>query len=206
MVASPARIHARLLVVAGGIGPRLAAALGEAGPVAFPRRRREGRGTFLCRTVNAQLLSAAAAASIWGRVEALAATRGVGIPELFTPDNAGAVRVCGVSRSKTKTMIGIHEADRAGQLDARAIRRMSLEARDARLSALWGIGQWTCDMASLFYCREPDMWPEGDVAVQRMFRELIGRRQPAKAAAGFAPYRSYLALAMWRLVALQREG
>ena len=132
--------------------------------------------------------------------------RGVGIPELFTPDNADAVRACGVSGGKMKTMIGIHDADRAGQLEAGAIRRMSLEARDEHLSALWGIGQWTCDMVSLFHCREPDMWPEGDVAVQRMFRELIGRRKPAKAALLFAPYRSYLALAMWRLVALQRGG
>ena len=206
MVADPAHIHARLLQIADGITSRLAAALGEAGPVDFPSQRRERLGTFLCRTANAQLLSAAAATSIWRRVEALAAVRGVDIPELFTPDNADAVRACGVSRGKMKTMTGIRDAGRAGQLEARAIRRMSLEARDAHLSALWGIGQWTCDMVSLFYCREPDMWPEGDVAVQRMFRELIGRRKPAKAALLFAPYRSYLALAMWRLVALQREG
>ena len=73
------------------------------------------------------------------------------------------------------------------------------------MSQLWGIGQWTCDIASLFYCREPDMWPEGDVAVQRMFRALIGRRKPDRAAARFAPYRSYLALAMWRLVGIERD-
>ena len=199
-------IHALFLNTAAEIGPRLAVALARAGPVDFPARGRARLGFFLCRTANAQLLSAAAARSIWGRVEALAAEWGVAIPDLFTPSNAGAVRACGVSRSKLKTMIGIREATQAGLLEARAIRRMSVEARSAHLSELWGVGQWTCDMASLFYCRAPDMWPEGDVAVQRTFRELIGRRKPARAAERFAPYRSYLALAMWRLVALGRAS
>ena len=55
-------------------------------------------------------------------------------------------------------------------------------------------------MALIFYFHLPDVWPEGDVAVQRTFKRLIGRRKPKKAVARFAPYRSYLALSMWRLV------
>lgn len=205
MSLDPARIHAQFLDIAAGVGPRLVVGLSRAGPVDFPKRGRERLSWFLCRTVNAQLLSAAAARSIWGRVEDLSKARAVAIPDLFTPRNTEAVRACGVSRSKAKTMIGIRAAERAGKLDARAIRRMSVEARTAHLSQLWGIGQWTCDIASLFYCREPDMWPEGDVAAQRMFRALIGRRKPDRTAARFVPYRSYLALAMWRLVGIDRN-
>ncbi len=199
-------IHELFLGIAPDVGPRLGEALVRVGPVDFPARGRQRLGYFLCRTVNAQLLSALAARSIWGRVEALASERGAAIPDLFTSDNVDAVRACGVSRSKMKTMIGIREAGQAGKLEARAIRRMSVEARTAHLSELWGVGQWTCDIVSLFYCRSPDMWPQGDVAVQRSFRELIGRRKPARAAARFAPYRSYLALAMWRLVGLENGG
>jgi DNA-3-methyladenine glycosylase II len=73
-------------------------------------------------------------------------------------------------------------------------------ARSEHLAQIHGIGQWTCDMVSLFYCRDPDVWPEGDLAVQRVFARYIGRRKPARAAAVFAPHRSLLALYMWRLV------
>ncbi|HUZ72534.1 MAG TPA: hypothetical protein VMU87_06085 [Stellaceae bacterium] len=55
-------------------------------------------------------------------------------------------------------------------------------------------------MLAIFYCRETDIWPVGDLAVQRVFRDYIGRRRPAKAAARFAPYRSVLALYMWRMI------
>ena len=55
-------------------------------------------------------------------------------------------------------------------------------------------------MLSIFYFRDNDIWPEGDLAVQRVFKRYIGRRKPAKAAALFAPYRSLLALYMWKLV------
>ncbi len=54
-------------------------------------------------------------------------------------------------------------------------------------------------MMAIFYFHEPDIWPEGDLAVQRGFRSYIGRRKPAKAALLFAPNRSLLALYMWRL-------
>jgi DNA-3-methyladenine glycosylase II len=81
-----------------------------------------------------------------------------------------------------------------------ALHGIPHDSRSESLCAIWGIGQWTCDMMALFYYREPDIWPEGDLAVQRVFRSYIGRRKPARAAALFAPHRSLLALYMWRLV------
>jgi 3-methyladenine DNA glycosylase/8-oxoguanine DNA glycosylase len=55
-------------------------------------------------------------------------------------------------------------------------------------------------MISIFYCRDPDVWPLGDASVQRMFARLIGERPVAEAAERFTPYRSILALHMWRLL------
>ena len=94
-------------------------------------------------------------------------------------------------------MLGIHEAAAAGALAGLAA--LDHAARSERLCRIWGIGPWSCDMLAIFYCRDLDVWPEGDLAVQRVFRSYIGRRKPAKAAAAFAPYRSVLALYMWRL-------
>jgi DNA-3-methyladenine glycosylase II len=54
-------------------------------------------------------------------------------------------------------------------------------------------------MLAIFYCRELDIWPEGDLAVVRGLKRFARRRQPNRIAALFAPYRSLLALYMWRL-------
>jgi hypothetical protein len=65
----------------------------------------------------------------------------------------------------------------------------------------WGIGQWTADMTSIFYFGEPDVWPEGDMAVYRALCRLTGNRSKASratVASAFAPYRSFLALYLWR--------
>jgi DNA-3-methyladenine glycosylase II len=80
------------------------------------------------------------------------------------------------------------------------VRAMDHRARSAHLCAIWGIGQWTADMVSIFYRRDEDVWPAGDASVQRIFAKFIGRRQPVKAAQRFAPHRSILALHMWRLL------
>ena len=55
-------------------------------------------------------------------------------------------------------------------------------------------------MVSIFYCRDQDVWPASDASVQRTFAGFIGRRRPEEAASRFAPYRSILALHMWRLL------
>jgi DNA-3-methyladenine glycosylase II len=110
------------------------------------------------------------------------------------------MRACGLSRNKVKALLGIGRAAAEGRLDAVLVRAMDHEARSAYLRALWGIGQWTVDMVSIFYCRDTDVWPASDASVQRQFGQFIGRRQPAAAAGRFAPYRSILALHMWQLL------
>ena len=155
---------------------------------------------FLGRAVVGQQLSTKAARTIWSRVEAAALAAGVGISEFFEEANVVALRSCGLSANKVKSVLAIRAAERAGTLDSPAIHAMDHLARSEHLAQIHGIGQWTCDMASIFYCHDPDVWPEGDLAVQRVFARYIGRRKPARAAANFAPHRSLLALYMWRLV------
>jgi DNA-3-methyladenine glycosylase II len=55
-------------------------------------------------------------------------------------------------------------------------------------------------MAAIFYFRDADVWPAGDISVQRAFAKFSGPLRPADAAERFAPYRSILALHMWRLL------
>jgi DNA-3-methyladenine glycosylase II len=56
-------------------------------------------------------------------------------------------------------------------------------------------------MVNLFYFGEEDIWPEGDVTARKTLISLTSkRRKTVRSAERFAPYRSYLALYMWRWV------
>ena len=83
---------------------------------------------------------------------------------------------------------------------------MDAAERSALLLELRGVGQWTVDMASIFYFGDPDIWPAGDLAVARTFRGYLSARQARRMDAlveRFAPHRSYLALYMWRIIDAQ---
>lgn len=193
------RAHAHLLAIAGSMSPHLAQFIDESGPRWFPRRRTTDLGLYLCRAVVGQQLSGAAASTIWARLEAALGCRGPELPERCRPAALTRIRASGVSGAKARTLIGIREARRSGLLDE-ALAARDRRARDERLREIWGVGQWTCDMVSIFYCKDPDVWPRGDVSVQRAFRSALGE---AAADAGelhraFAPWRSILTLHLYR--------
>ncbi|MGH7014800.1 MAG: DNA-3-methyladenine glycosylase family protein [Stellaceae bacterium] len=188
-------LHRQLIKIAGGVSPELQAHIAAA-PIWFPERVDNGVAAFLARAVTGQQVSAAAARSIWARVETAG---GSALAEFLCATNAAALKQCGLSRNKIKALCHIGAAHAAGSLDRAEITALDHAARTARLTEIWGIGQWTCDMLAIFYCHELDIWPEGDLAVARGLNRFARRRQPSRVAAQFAPYRSLLALYMWRL-------
>lgn len=200
MTAKDRKIHRHMVEVASDAVPALAEAMRDFGPIGFPEREDEGLGNFLAQAVIGQQISTSAARSIWDRIEGAAAEAKQSVAMFCAAENAAALKACGVSRNKIKALGSIRDAELQGMLSSAEVRAMSDEARSGHLTSIWGIGQWTCDMAAISYCRSPDIWPLGDVAVQRTFKRYLGRRSPARAAARFAPYRSYLALHMWRIV------
>ena len=193
-------VYAQFLQRASELSEELHRAIAEIGPIYLPEREDHGLAHFLARAVVGQQLSTKAARSIWRRVEGLAESRGMGIPQCFMEGNEEALRRCGVSKNKVRTLLGIRKAEVAGLLFGEKVRGMDHRSRTEHLVGMWGIGQWTCDMVSIFYCRDPDVWPTGDVAVQRTFANFMDGRKSSRALRLFVPYRSYLALYMWRVV------
>lgn len=192
--------HRRFIEIAGDLSPRLAADIASVGPVDILERRGPDLCLFLSRAVIGQQLSTKAARSIWGRMETLMTEAGSGAPRYFLSKNAEILRGCGVSGAKVKTLIAINEAQTAGLLDETVLAAMTPAERAAQLLAIWGVGQWTCDMAAIFYFNDLDIWPEGDVAVRKTFARYIGRKKSSTQARRFAPQRSVLALYMWKIV------
>ncbi|MDE2229276.1 MAG: DNA-3-methyladenine glycosylase 2 family protein [Alphaproteobacteria bacterium] len=188
-------LHRHLIATAATVSHELRAHIAAA-PIWFPEREDKGVAAFLARAVTGQQVSAKAARSIWAHVEAAS---GGEYPAFLREGNANALRACGLSRSKVKALCHIGAAHTAGLLDRTEIRALDHAARSKRLTQIWGIGQWTCDMLAIFYCHELDIWPETDLAVTRSLKRFARRRKPSRVAAQFAPYRSLLALYMWRL-------
>jgi DNA-3-methyladenine glycosylase II len=197
------KIHRHFIRTARGISAPLHAAIAQVGRVTMPERRARSLARFLSRAIVGQQLSTSAARSIWARVEAAVKTQGSSIPEFFSDKNTRVLRRCGISRAKVKALIAIREAQENGVLSIRRLRRLSHAERSEQLQEIWGIGQWTADMTSIFFFGDPDVWPEGDISVQSTFLRLTGKRSRAtalKMASSFAPYRSFLALYMWQVL------
>ena len=194
-----AHVHARFIETASGLSSALAEAIGRLEPVALPIRDETPFPLYLARAVAGQQLSVKAAQSIWRRVEA--ANEGIPLADALSASRGETLRACGMSNAKVKTLIAIGEATADGWLDGESLRALKASERAAALTKLWGVGQWTADMANMFWFGEEDIWPDGDVAARKALERLTStRRKTTRTAERFAPYRSYLALYMWRHV------
>lgn len=197
------QLYRNLLATAAEVSPTLHGHMRQLGPVSMPNRKPLGIARFLARVIIGQQLSTKAAATIWKRITIAADAEGQNIPAFFTADNVATLRACGVSGNKAKALLAINEASADGRIAAARLRRLDPAARDATLKELHGIGQWTIDMAAMFYFGDTDVWPEGDLAVSRTFRGYLNKRQLKRyedTVARFSPHRSYLALYMWRII------
>lgn len=164
---------------------------------------------FLAREIIGQQLSIFAARAIWRRVEECLRERGEGIPQFLNASNAKALRACGVSPNKVRALLALNAAYEAGKLNTRKLARMDHVTRSAELAGIWGIGQWTCDMASIFFFGDADVWPSGDRAVTRTLEGFLhGRHKRTSSdliAKRFMPYRSLLALYLWEIIDSERQ-
>jgi DNA-3-methyladenine glycosylase II len=190
--------HTHLLATARGLSASLHDALARLGPVPIDPPTHAHVADRLALEVVNQQLSTRAAAAIWGRVEAAALLRNVAPRDLFVDAHAETLRSCGLSGAKVRAVLAIRTADEAGLFDT-ALATLPHPERSAILRSIKGVGQWTADMIGIFHYHDPDIWPAGDVAAVGSLRRLTGCTDTASYALPFAPYRSYLARAMWRV-------
>ncbi|MCB1792901.1 MAG: DNA-3-methyladenine glycosylase 2 family protein [Candidatus Competibacteraceae bacterium] len=196
-----AHIHRHLVETARGLSAELAEGIAAAGPLALPKPETRRLGVFLVRAVIGQQLSVKVARRIWGRVEVAAQAHGGDLLAFLTEEHAPILKTCGVSGPKIQALLALNAAEAQGDLCPARLRALVPEVRTAHLCRIRGIGPWTGDMAAIFYFQEPDIWPDRDAAAGKAFRRFLREDQIlAEAAARFAPYRSFLALHLWRLV------
>jgi DNA-3-methyladenine glycosylase II len=181
---------------------RLRAVYRTAGP--FEIRKTTPGFAGLARVITGQQLSVASARAIWSRFEMLG---GALTPEGYLKLSEAAVRGVGFSAGKYRTVRALAEAVVAGRLDIEALELLPAEEAVAALSGIKGIGPWTAEIYLMFCAGHPDIFPVGDLALQKAVGHAFAlEARPmgqalAIIAEAWAPHRATAALLFWRYYA-----
>ncbi len=203
MVYDQTMTHHSHLLTAAHPTPALYDFIVKRGTIDIPVSTASSAANYLTRAIVGQQLSVKAAATIWQRLQDAAAN--TPFPAFFVPENAERLRACGLSYSKIRAASAVHTHFKDHKLDDASLAAMPAADRSRHLCQIWGIGAWTCDMLSLFYFRDPDVWAVGDGGLIRAVGNLTATTKPTLAqmqdfSAPFAPYRSILSLYLWRML------
>ena len=155
--------------------PDLARLMAEVGRPTV-QLREPGFPTLL-RAIVAQQVSAAAARSIWARVED--SVRPL-TAEAFLTLSADEVRALGFSRQKVTYATALAEAIISGRVDPDQVARMPDDEAVEALVQLPGIGRWTAEIYLLFALGRPDVLPVGDLALQVAAGRIKGLEERPK--------------------------
>lgn len=186
--------------------PRLKAVKDRAGP--FPPRSAPRGFVGLAKIICGQQLSVASANAIWSRFEALP---GALDPQAYLGLDEATVRATGFSAGKYRTVRTIAEAVVSGELDFAHVERVGAEEAVAYLTAHKGIGPWTAEIYLMFCAGHPDVFPAGDLALQKAVGHAFGLdaspsvKHLVSMALDWSPHRATAALLFWRYYAAIRD-
>ena len=164
------------------------------------RNRPAGFETFLS-TIVGQQISAEAAATIRGRVEALLPEIS---PEALLGVRTRALRGAGMSLRKVEYAKGLAQAIVDGEFDIEGLADLDDEAAIETITAMRGFGRWSAEIYLMFSLGRRDIFPSGDLALRVAVGRLKGLDERPTAGeakdlvAHWSPYRTAGSLFLWR--------
>ena len=188
--------------------PALAAIIDTIGP--FRMQLKVSRSLFgsLAEAIVYQQLSNKAAATIYGRVEALYPDAPDGFTPrhiLKTPDEA--LRGCGLSRAKVLAVQDLARRVEDGELPTLDVAQDIPDAELVeRLVTVRGIGRWSAEMFLMFRLGRPDVLPLDDYSLRKAYAKAFRKRAlPSpkaleKAGQKWRPYRTVASWYLWRVL------
>jgi DNA-3-methyladenine glycosylase II len=165
-----------------------------------PLRRRAVGFAGLAAIIVSQQVSTASAAAIFGRLQALIVPLEAAGIATATEE---ALRACGLSSAKIRTLRAAAQAVAEGGLDLEGLGGLDAEDAHKALVGVKGIGPWTADIFLLFCLGHPDAFPAGDLALQEAARLALNlKRRPDAArleriAERWRPLRGVAARMLW---------
>lgn len=127
--------------------------------------------------VIGQQLSVAAAATILGRLEALAGGRMPTPAELLAIDPE-TLRGIGMSRAKAVYLHDLAARLEDGRLDPDRLSSLDDDAARTALIEVKGVGRFTADGVLMLALRRPDVWPAADLAFRHAVERIWGLDAP----------------------------
>jgi DNA-3-methyladenine glycosylase II len=110
---------------------------------------------------------------------------------------------CGLSKAKTRAIIefGGYYSSRPTEIEAWS----GLPVEDLRreVTSFWGLSDWSADILAISHFGHPDVFPKNDTTLQRAIRMAIdayGLKPSDWKIEEVRPFRTYLALYLWRSV------
>jgi DNA-3-methyladenine glycosylase II len=184
----------------------LSAVIAAIGPFAMELKSSRSLFGALAEAIVYQQLSNKAAATIYGRVEALFPRAKDGFTPrhiLNAPDDH--LRGCGLSRAKVLAVQDLARRVHAGELptldEAQALDDATLIER---LITVRGIGRWSAEMFLMFRLGRPDVLPLDDYSLRKAYAKAFGKRKLptpealAKHGEMWRPYRTVASWYLWR--------
>ncbi len=155
----------------------------------------------LARAIVGQQISVAAAQSVWNRFSGVAVDV---LPERILALKATELRACGLSERKCEYIRDLARRFADGQVHVDRWDAMEDEAIIEDLVQVRGIGRWTAEMFLIFNLLRPDVFPLGDLGLQKGLRLAYhGGRKVALATMRrrgetLRPWRSVATWYLWR--------
>lgn len=155
----------------------------------------------LARAIIGQQISVKAAQSVWDR---FAATAGTVTPQRIAGLPVATLRGCGLSGQKVGYLQDLSARFASGALDPAQWPALDDERLITELTQVKGIGRWTAEMYLIFHLARPDVFPLGDLGLQKALRlhynrgRDLSQRRIAALSARWRPWRSVATWYLWR--------
>lgn len=155
----------------------------------------------LARAIVGQQISVKAAQSVWDR---FVKAHGTVAPAVIAASTIDTLRSCGLSGQKSGYILDLANRFHDGRLQPESWKRLADEALIAELIQVKGIGRWTAEMFMIFNLARPDVFPVGDLGLQKAMilhynrGRAITPDRMQRVGAAWAPWRSVATWYLWR--------
>jgi len=160
----------------------------------------------LTRSIIYQQLSGKAAKTISDRFIALYRGKDYPSPDDVLKTDHAILCSVGLSNAKAQYIKNISRAFLDGSIDYNNLRNLSNNAIMEKLVAIKGVGPWTAQMFLIFTLNRLDVFPSGDLGVQKGFqqyfklKELPTPKIMKQKAKRWKPFRTVASLYFWKVV------
>ena len=186
----------------------LGEAIKQIGACGLAERQRKDHLTALVGAIVSQQLSTKAAATIFGRFEALFPEGRIPHAQAIQAIDDAALRRVGFSGQKAGYLRDLCARIADGRLQLGELETLDDELVIERLTSVKGFGRWTAEMFLMFRLHRPDVLPVGDLGIVNAIQRLYGLRKRPDAKKMLAlgdAWRPYRSVACWYLWQTLRE-